>query len=118
MVPMQKNTNDHAKVLYHELLLHFLADLLTATIDTLTPEAFQQATQAFCTALESWLDPADLLPQPRPVFCLLTECTVEGEGKIATVRLSPSGEAYFRAWARRQAVLIDARVSLAQERSH
>jgi hypothetical protein len=43
---------------YQELVVRFLADLMSATTDVLTPHAFQHATQAFCDALQPWLDPA------------------------------------------------------------
>lgn len=115
---MPTQIDDAYQTWHRDLVLQFLTDLMTATIDTPTPEAFQQATQAFCTALEPWVDPADTPLQPRSVFCLFTECTFDERGETATICLSPEGEAYFRAWARQHVMLTEAGLFSPDERSH
>jgi hypothetical protein len=93
--------------LYHALLLEFLAELLNATHTADTPDAFPHAVQRFCEELRPWLMPGDMPPKPRAVFALLAECTMEEATDLLTVQLSPEGEALFRAWVRRQAVLTE-----------
>ena len=90
--------------LYHTLLLEFLAELLTATQATTTPAAFHHAVQRFCDELRPWLRPEDAPSEPRAVFSLLAEYTMKEATDLVTVQLSPEGEAFFRAWVRRQAV--------------
>jgi hypothetical protein len=86
------------------LLLEFLAELLNATHTADTPNAFHHAVQTFCEELRPWLTPGDGPPEPRAFFSLLTEGTLEEATDMMTVQLSPEGEAFFRAWVRRQAV--------------
>lgn len=116
---MSTNRDAHATTAaYRDLLLRFLAGLMTATIDASTPEAFQQATQAFRTALDPWFESADLPSQPHPAFCLFAECTFDEQGEVITVRLSPEGEAYFRAWVGRQGMRARMGLSSPQARAH
>jgi len=103
--------------MYHELLLEFLAELFQAT-GAETPETFQRAVQTFCDALRPWLTPADVLSAPRAVFSLFADCTIDEETVLTTIQLSPEGEAFFRAWVRRRAVLTDATAHTAPGRSH
>ena len=44
---------------------------------------------------------------PRAVFSLFDDCIINEETDLITVQLSPEGEAFFRAWVHRQAVLTD-----------
>jgi hypothetical protein len=104
--------------LYQELVVQFLADLMTATNDVPTPEAFQHAAQAFCDALAPWLDPADGPARPRAVFPILEDCKFDDEAERVSVRFSPEGEALFRAWVRRQAVLLHGGFYTAADTSH
>lgn len=91
--------------MYRDLLLHFLAEVLTVTDSAATPEAFQHVLQGYCNDLRPWLTPADAPPDVRTVFSLVEDCTINAETDLTTVRLSPEGEAFFRAWVRRQVVL-------------
>jgi len=103
--------------LYQDLVVRFLADLMTATNDVPTAEAFQHAAQAFCNALAPWLDPADGPACPRAVFPILEDCTFDDEAERVSVRFSPEGEALFRAWVRRQAVRLHAGLYTAADTS-
>ncbi len=98
---------DTLLALYHRLLPEFLAALFAATHTADTPDAFQHAVQRFCDELRPWLMPNDLPPEPRAVFTLLADGTLEEGTDLLTVQLSPEGEAFFRAWVRRQAVLTE-----------
>lgn len=95
---------DTLLALYHRLLPEFLAALFAATHTADTPDAFQHAVQRFCDELCPWLMPEDGPPEPRAIFSLLAEYTLEETTDLVTVQLSPEGEAFFRAWVRRQAV--------------
>jgi hypothetical protein len=101
-------TDRQGQALYSDLVLQFLADLMNATQEARTPEAFQRALQEYCDALRPWLVQTDAPAAPRPVFPLFDACTINEEEDEAAVLLSLEGEAFFRAWVRRQAVLSDA----------
>ncbi len=100
------NAADPEQALYRELVLQFLAELMTATAEAPTPAAFHAAVQAYCEELRPWLAPADAPAEARSVFPLFAECTLDEERDLVTVRLSPEGEAFFRAWVRRRAILL------------
>jgi hypothetical protein len=104
--------------LYQDLVVQFLADLMSATTEVSTPHAFQHATQAFRDALQPWLDPADGPAHPRLVFPILEDCMFDEEAACVSVRFSPEGEALFRAWLRRHAVLLHAGLHTAVDMSH
>jgi len=53
---------------YQDLVVQFLADLMSATTNVPIRHAFQHAAQAFCYALQPWRDPADGPACPRGVF--------------------------------------------------
>src|SRR5262249_25671537 len=91
----------------HALLLDFLAELLTVTGTTNTPDAFQRVVQTFCDDLRPWLTAIDMPAEPRAIFSLFDECNINDVTDTATVQLSPEGEAFFRAWVRRRAVLTE-----------
>jgi hypothetical protein len=90
--------------LSRDLVVRFLAELMRVTNDALTPEAFQEASQAYFDNLRLWLDPADCPARPRELFTLFDDCAFDDAGERVAVRFSPEGEAYFRAWVRRQVV--------------
>jgi len=98
---MSMHTDDAFHSLSRELLLLFLADLLTATDAAATPEAFERAVQAYSEDLRPWMCPADAPSTPRAAFPLFADCTMHEDTEVTAVRLSPEGEAFFRAWVRR-----------------
>jgi hypothetical protein len=102
---MATPSNDILRTMYRALLLEFLAELFNATHTTDTPDAFQRVVQTFCDELRPWLTTTDVPPEPRAVFSLFDECRIDDVTDVTTVQLSPEGEAFFRAWVRRQAVL-------------
>ena len=52
------------------------------------------------------------------MFPLFAEGTLDEEKDVATVRLSPEGEAFFRAWVRRRAVLLGVGMAMDPGESH
>src|SRR5262245_31403515 len=109
---------DPFSVVYRDLVLQFLAELLSATYAAATPETFQSTFQAYFDELRPWLLPADVPSTPRPVFPLFDEFTMDETSDVTSVRLSPEGEAFFRAWVRRQAVLAETGLTTDPERAH
>jgi hypothetical protein len=105
---MPINTADFSAELYQDLVTEFLAELMLATQDEPTQEAFQRATQAYCDALRPWLEPGHCPTSPRQVFSLFEDCACDADVDRIAVRLSPEGYAFFRAWLRRHSELIRA----------
>jgi hypothetical protein len=91
---------------YHDLFLQFLAEVMAAT--TSSGQALPRALQAYLEDLRPWVQPEDAPPNPRAVFPLFAEYALNEETDVITVRLSPEGEAFFRAWVRRHAILVEA----------
>lgn len=98
---------ESAEELRRELIIQFLADIMRATVESTTPEAFQSALQAYCDDLRPWVESRDCPSNPRAVFSLLENCTVDATGEHMTVVLSQEAEAFFRAWLRRNQILHD-----------
>jgi len=98
-------TEDQFRALYGELVLEFVAELMNATQGATTDRAFQRAVQAYVDELRPWLSEQDAPVAPRPVFSLFTSCEFSEKAEDVSVVLSPEGEALFRAWVRRQAVV-------------
>jgi len=88
-----------------DLLLEFLAELMNVTHTAATPEAFQRAVQAYCDDLRPWVLPADAPHTARASFSLFAEYHNSEGADAFTVRLSPEGAAFFRAWLRRHGVM-------------
>jgi hypothetical protein len=105
---MLLNTDDLPAALYQDLVTEFLAELMLATQGELTQNAFQRATQAYCDSLRPWLEPGDCPTPARAVFRLFEDYTFDDHAEQITVRLSPEGYAFFRAWLRRQSDLVRA----------
>jgi hypothetical protein len=105
---MPVHTLDLPAELYRDLVIQFLAELMLATQDEPTQEAFQGATQAYCDALRPWLEPGDCPLLARAVFPLFESYTCNDDTDQITARLSPEGYAFFRAWLRRQSDLVRA----------
>jgi hypothetical protein len=90
----------------HPLVVQFVGAVLQRTVDCPTPEAHQQALQAFLDALTPWISPADdatLLGQPFTLFdqVVFTPHGAGDDEEIA-VAFSAAGEAVFRAWLRQR----------------
>ena len=96
-----------------ELIIEFLAELMRATANVENKDTFQQVLQTYCDGLLPWLEPRDYPPNPRAVFSLLDNCTIDAMGENITVVLSPEAEAFFHAWLRRNKVLSDAGLNTA-----
>lgn len=97
-----------AQARHRELIIQFLAELFQHTGTATEQEHFQAALQAYCDSLHPWLEPHDGPAQPRAVFSVLEEYTVDATGENITVVLSPEGEALFHAWLRRNKIWSDA----------
>ena len=91
-----------------ELVVQFLAELLQRTGTTHQQERFQAALQTYCDSLRPWLEPSDGPLQPRPVFSSVEEYKMDETGDNVTIVFSPEGEAFFRAWLRRNKMGSDA----------
>jgi hypothetical protein len=98
---MPLTTADFPVELYQDLVIQFLAELMLATQDEPTQDAFQRVTQVYCDSLRPWLEPEDCSTQARDVFPLLEDYTCHEDTEHIAVRLSPEGYAFFRAWLRR-----------------
>jgi hypothetical protein len=97
--------DEQFRALYSDLVLEFMAELMTVTQGATTDTAFQRALQGYVEELRPWLNEQDTPSTPRPAFSLFTSCEVTEDGETINVVLSPEGEAVFRAWVRRQAVV-------------
>jgi hypothetical protein len=88
------------------LVCQFIAAVLQRTLDCPTPEAHQQALQAFLDDLMPWLSPGDVPRLLGPPFTLLAHVaftpTTYGDDEDVAVVLSPQGAAVFRAWLRQR----------------
>jgi hypothetical protein len=104
---MVKQLQDSFPSIYRDHVIEFLAELMNATHTATTPDAFQRAVQAYCDDLRPWMVPEDMPSTPRANFSLFAECTINEDTEGITVQLSPEGEAFFRAWIRRQAVMAE-----------
>ena len=90
-----------------ELILQFLAELMRATANVKNQDTFQQVLQTYCDDLRPWLEQSDYPPNPRAVFSLLDNYTIDAMGENITVVLSPEADAFFCAWLRRNKVLSE-----------
>jgi hypothetical protein len=102
---MTMATDEQFRTLSSELMLEFMAELMTVTHGATTDAAFQRALQGYVEELRPWLHEQDAPKTPRPAFSLFTSCEMTEDGEMVNVVLSPEGEAVFRAWVRRQAVV-------------
>ena|SRR5262245_53068114 len=110
--------NDPFYAVYRDLVLHFLAELLSATHAAATTETFQGAFQAYFDELRPWLMPRDVPRTPRAVFSRFDEYTTDEATDVTSVRFSPEREVFFRAWVRRQAVLAETGLNTHPDRPH
>ena len=115
---MSTTTDGHFQIMYQDLVLEFLADLMTKTIDAVTPEAFQHAVQSYCDELSPWITLTDASTHFPTIFSLFEDCTINDARDVTMLQLSPEGEAFFRAWVRRQAVLTAAEQRTDREQAH
>jgi hypothetical protein len=107
-IAMPIPTPDLPAALYQDLVTEFLAELMLATRDEPTQDAFQGATQAYCDSLRLWLEPGGCPTPARDLFPLFEDYTFDEHMDQITVRLSHEGYAFFRAWLRCQIDLVRA----------
>jgi hypothetical protein len=105
---MPITTPDLPAELYQDLGTLFLAELRLATRDEPTQDAFQRTIQAYGDSLRPWLEPGDCPTPGREEFPLFEDYAFDDDAEQITVRLSPEGYAFFRAWLRRQHDLVRA----------
>ena len=59
-------TDEQFRALYRELVLEFMAELMTVTQGATTDTAFQRALQGYVEELRPWLTEQDAPSTPRP----------------------------------------------------
>ena len=104
---MSQHKNKSFYSLYREHVLQFLAELLNATSSAATPDAFQRAVQRFCDDLRPWVLETDVHRFPHTIFSLVAEYALDEKSDKISLRLTPEGEAFFRAWLRQPGVLAE-----------
>ena len=115
---MGTNTEDTIAAAYHELALEFVVELMQVTQGATSPTAFQQALQGYVDELRPWLQDRDLPEMPRDTFSLFVPCEDRESDDDLSVHFTPEGEALFRAWVRRQAVVLGSAPEASCERGH
>ena len=115
---MSQHMNELFPLLSRHFVLEFLAELMSLTQTTTTPKAFQHAVQTYCVELRPWVLPSDLPHTPRAVFSLYEECMIDEDADEISVRFSPEGAAFFRAWLRRHGVMKAAAQAIGDGWSH
>lgn len=88
--------------LKEELLHRFVVELLELTWKYPKQRELQKAMEAYLDHLSRWLKPSDLTQPPRPMFTLIDDLGFNKEQEDVMGKLTPEGEAFFRAWQRSQ----------------
>jgi hypothetical protein len=115
---METTTEETIAAAYHELALEFVVELMQVTQGASSQTAFQQALQGYVDALRPWLQDRDLPETPRDTFSLFVPCEDRESDDDLSVHFTPEGEALFRAWVRRQAVVLSSVPETLPERGH
>ena len=115
---MGTNTEETFAAAYHELALEFVVELMQVTQGATSEAAFQQALQGYVDELRPWLQDRDLPEMPRDTFSLFVPCEDRESDDDLSVHFTPEGEALFRAWVRRQAVVLGSAPETSSERGH
>lgn len=91
-----------------ELVVQFLAKWFQQTGAPAQQKHFQAVLQTYCDSFRLWLEPQNGPSQPRVVFSVLEEYTMDATGGNVPVVLSLEGATLFRAWLRRDKMWSDA----------
>ena len=116
--PMETITEETFAALYHELALEFVVELMQVTQGASTATAFQQALQGYVDELRPWLQEREVPHTARGTFSLFVPCEDRESDDVLSVHFTPGGEALFRAWVRRQAVVLGNPPETSPERGH
>jgi hypothetical protein len=111
-------TEDTFVAMYHELALEFVAELMQVTHGATSPTAFQQALQGYVNDLRPWLRDSDVPETARETFSLFVPCEEQEPTDDLSVHFTPEGDALFRAWVRRQAVVLSSTQESSPEQGH
>ena len=109
---------DDIAAVYHELALEFVTELMEITHGADTETAFQQALQTYVDELRPWLHDRDMPEVTRSTFSLFETCEESAQIDDLRIQFTPEGDALFRAWVRRQAVVIGMVHEPSPERGH
>ena len=115
---METITEEKFAALYHELALEFVVELMQVTQGATSPTAFQQALQGYVDELRPWLQDRDVPNTGRGTFSLFVPCEGRESDDDLSVHFTPEGEALFRAWVRRHAVMLGSTPETSPERGH
>jgi|GEM_PF-1733627 len=115
---MGTTTDETIAAAYHELALEFVVELMQVTHGASSQTAFQQALQGYVDELRPWLQDRDLPETPRDTFSLFVPCEDRESDDDLSVHFTPEGEALFRAWVRRRAVVLGSAPAASSERGH
>ena len=111
-------TEETFAAMYHDLALEFVIELMQVTQVAANPTAFQQALQGYVDDLRPWLQDRDVPHTARGTFSLFVPCEDRESDDDLSVHFTPGGEALFRAWVRRQAVVLGSTPDTSSERGH
>ena len=115
---METITEETFAALYHELALEFVVELMQVTQEATSPTAFQQALQGYVDELRPWLQDREVPIAAHETFSLFVPCEDRESDDVLSVHFTPGGEALFRAWVRRQAVVLGRTPETSPERGH
>ena len=115
---METITEETFAALYHDLALEFVVELMQVTQGASSPTTFQQALQGYVDELRPWLQHREVPHTARGTFSLLVPCEDGESDDDLSVHFTPGGEALFRAWIRRQAVVPGSTPETSPARGH
>ena len=115
---MDTTTEETLAAAYQELVLEFVVELMQVTQGARSQTAFQQALQGYVDELRPWLQDRDLPEMPRDTFSLFVPCEDRESEDDLSVHFTPEGEALFRAWVRRQTVVLGSVPETSPDRGH
>ena len=115
---METMTEETFAAMYNELALEFVVELMQVTQGATSPTAFQQALQGYVDELRPWLQDRDVPKTARATFSLFVPCEDRESNDDLSVHFTPEGDALFRAWVRRQAVVFGSVPETSSERGH
>jgi hypothetical protein len=115
---METTTKETIAAAYQELALEFVVELMQVTQGATSQTAFQQALQGYVDELRPWLQDRDLPETPRDTFSLFMPCEDRESDDDLSMHFTPEGEALFRAWVHRQAVVLGSASEASSERGH